>query len=247
MPKRLSTEYVRDFFKNIGYTLLTEIYKNARQTLEVSCENGHINKVTFSRLGYKNQKCHVCVSEASKFTIEYVRHVFENEGYKLISDSYEGAGQKLEVACPNGHLWFTTLNKFKDSERRCPECSFLGGTSRLERELFLIVKEHFPSTKKSKHRHLKIAGKPHVKGFDIDIYVPELKKGIEFDGTYFHSIPGLLRGYPNWPLKDLKNYHKIKDSYFKSKGIDILHVKEENWNGDKEKCVKEVLLFLGKL
>jgi len=34
------------------------------------------------------------------------------------------------------------------------------------------------------------------------------------------------------------------DRYFKSKGIDILHIKEEDWVKDKDRCIKQCFLFL---
>ncbi len=87
-------------------------------------------------------------------------------------------------------------------------------------------------------------GKPHIKGFDIDIYIPELRKGIEFDGTYWHSFSGLSRSRIDWPHEDIENYHQIKDKYFLSKGIHAFHVIEEDWIINKEKCIKECLEFL---
>jgi hypothetical protein len=246
MPEKLSTEYVKDFLKERGYTLLTNEYENAKQKLKVVCENGHVREVTFSRVGYKTQRCSLCVADESKLSIEYVKQVFENDGYTLTSKKYGGARKKLHVKCPEGHAWFVSLNKFKDQGQRCPQCSFSGGNSRMESELLAAVKSKYPSAKKSKVRGIRVARRPYVKGFDIDIFVPELNKGVEFDGTYYHSVEGLRRGYPGWPLGALKNYHTIKDNYFKSKGVDIVHVKEEDWIQDKEKCLRVIFDFLGK-
>ena len=92
---------------------------------------------------------------------------------------------------------------------------------------------------------VKIKIKPHIQRFEIDIYVPELNKGIEFDGTYHHSFDGLRRSRKHWPVKDVKNYHKIKDSWFLSTGIEILHIKEKDWMENKEKCIKKCFDFLG--
>lgn len=122
----------------------------------------------------------------------------------------------------------------------------LAGSSTQEKDLFSAIKEKYPKTLNLKDRKVKIEGKPLIKGFDIDIYVPELRKGIEFDGTYYHSVPGLARGRPNWPQDDLENYHQIKDEYFKSKGIELLHISEEEWLKDQSKCVKKCMEFLNE-
>lgn len=114
-----------------------------------------------------------------------------------------------------------------------------------QEELLLIkIKEFFPSAHKLKLMNITIERRPYIKGFEIDIFVPELQLGIEFDGTYWHSFNGLKNTHRKWPINAIKNYHSIKDKFFKTKGIDILHIKEDNWIVDKEKCIEQCFLFL---
>jgi hypothetical protein len=113
-----------------------------------------------------------------------------------------------------------------------------------EQDLFNLIKERYPKTQKFRDRKVEIANKPHIKGFDIDIYVPELRKGIEFDGKYYHSFGGLKRARPNWPDEDLRNYHQIKDEYFENKGIELLHITEEEWLKDVKQSLHKALDFL---
>jgi hypothetical protein len=126
----------------------------------------------------------------------------------------------------------------------------LGGTSAQEIELRDIIKSFYPKAhafrKRSKKTEILVKGKPHIQGFDLDIYVPELRKGIEFDGDYHHSFD-FMRKDPKkakWPDEDVRNYHEIKDSYFLSKGIEILHIKEKDWKKDKQACIGKCLEFL---
>ena len=56
-------------------------------------------------------------------------------------------------------------------------------------------------------------------GLEIDIYLPELKLGFEFNGLYWHSEE----------YKD-KNYHLDKTKYFNEKGIRIIHIWEDDWD-----------------
>lgn len=113
-----------------------------------------------------------------------------------------------------------------------------------ERELMEVVRNLYPKAHKFKDRKINIPDKPHIQGLDIDIYIPELRKGIEFDGKYWHSAAGLKRGRPHWPDDDLENYHKIKDAHFKAKGIELLHIDEKDWLKDRENCIKLILNFL---
>lgn len=130
-------------------------------------------------------------------------------------------------------------------ELACVHMKISCGTSIPEIELIEIIKQKYISSKKIRDMKVKIPNKAHIKGFEIDIFIPELNKGIEFDGTWHHSVKGLEWSRPNWPKKDIHNFHKIKDKYFASKGIQILHIKEKDWLANKEECIKRCFEFLG--
>ena len=53
---------------------------------------------------------------------------------------------------------------------------------------------------------------------EIDIYLPDLGIGFEFNGLYWHSSE----------YKD-KNYHIDKTNFFSNKGIRIIHIWEDDW------------------
>lgn len=112
----------------------------------------------------------------------------------------------------------------------------------MENNLMSYIKELFP---KAQRISLENKNSKYVaKRFCLDIYIPELRKGIEFDGDYWHSNKGLKRGRPSWTDEQIENYHELKDSFFKEKGIDIFHVKEKDWTLQKHQCIKKVLEFL---
>jgi len=140
--------------------------------------------------------------------------------------------------------WEAAYNR-TDYNEICSHMKRSGDISCKEQELMDVLKQTFNSAKTLKDRKVKVLNKPWIKGFDIDIFVPELNKGIEFDGAYWHSFEKLKKRLKKWPIQDVENYHEIKDSWFISKGIQILHIKEEDWNLDKESCIKRCLDFLG--
>lgn len=113
-----------------------------------------------------------------------------------------------------------------------------------QNDLATVIVAFFPSAKSIRFWKVKIPDKPQISAFEIDIYIPELKKGIEFDGTYWHSLKGMRRGRPHWSDEDLLNYGNIKDSYFKTIGISILHVKQEDWKKNSEECIRLCFNFL---
>jgi hypothetical protein len=68
-----------------------------------------------------------------------------------------------------------------------------------------------------------------INRFEIDIYIPENKIGIEFNGLYWHS-----------DIYKHKNYHLNKTEECEKQGILLLHVFENEWLFRK-KIVKSVI------
>ena len=56
------------------------------------------------------------------------------------------------------------------------------------------------------------------KKYEIDVFIPEISFGIEFNGTYWHSIE--IKG---------SKYHYNKTKYFKNLGIQLFHIYEYEW------------------
>jgi hypothetical protein len=130
-------------------------------------------------------------------------------------------------------------------------CSHMKASTNIslaEQDLFNIIIAIYAKTQRLYDRKVKIENKPYIKGFNIDIYVPELRKGIEFDGKYWHSFEVMRKSddRKEWPDEDVRNYHELKDAWFASKNIALLHIKEEDWKKDKQACVDKCLNFLGK-
>ena len=75
-------------------------------------------------------------------------------------------------------------------------------------------------------------------GYEIDIYCPELKLGIEYNGDFWHSNH-----------KKDKNYHLDKSLLAESKGIRIIHIYEYEWNDPvkKEKLISLLRIATGKV
>ncbi len=143
---------------------------------------------------------------------------------------------------------YTVASKRGVLDQICSHMKMSCGSSRQEKELMKNIKIFYPNATGFRDLKVKIVGKSHIKGFYLDIYVPELRRAIEFDGTYYHSFKVMRasKGRSKWPDDDVRNYHDLKDTWFwTSKGIKILHIKEEDWNVDKQACIQRCLDFLG--
>jgi hypothetical protein len=199
----------------------------------------------------KNSKGAYCTAQKRKILDKICSHMVGVRRYwtdeELVEEAKKYKSRKEFQKNSKGA--YAAARRRKILDKISSHMKTLGGTSKPEIELFGIIKSVYPKTLsfkiRSKRKESLVEGKLHIKGFDIDIYIPELRKGIEFDGTYWHSASGLKRQRNHWPEEDVVNYHKIKNRYFKSKGIKILHIKEKDWKKDKQACIDKCLEFLG--
>lgn len=157
----------------------------------------------------------------------------EANRYATRGEFQKGSKAAYQAAVENGLL-----------DKVCCHMIILGGVSVAEMYLCDVIKCIYPHARKFRDRKVRIEGKSHIKGFDIDILVGKL--GIEFDGKYHHTFEYMRKDKRKikWSDEEIRNYHQIKDAWFTAKGIQILHVKEEDWNLDKEICIIRCLNFL---
>lgn len=105
----------------------------------------------------------------------------------------------------------------------CPKCYSGGYRSSYERE----IEEYIRSVSST-------SIETNVKGYlgkkEIDIYLPEFKLGIEFNGCYYHSVMGGSSDY----LKD-EFYHQLKFIEAKEKGIHLIQIFDVDWFNKKDK------------
>jgi hypothetical protein len=112
-----------------------------------------------------------------------------------------------------------------------------------EKQILDLVRSHYPKAKTTRFKNND--KNFSFKRMEIDVFIPEINKGIEFDGEYWHRPEVLRVNRPSWTESEIQNYSKIKDLFFKSKGIEIMHVSETIWNSSKEYCIKAILMFIG--
>lgn len=95
--------------------------------------------------------------------------------------------------------------------------------SKAEKDIYLMLKDRFPNTEL---HNRKLLG-----NLELDIYIPEIKTAIEFNGTYWHK----------YPTKD-KNYHQNKTLQCLKGGIRLIHIFEYEWEDDTSRKKIESLI-----
>ena len=87
-----------------------------------------------------------------------------------------GSNRKVFWKCEKGHEWQTSISH-RSNGRRCPKCFGESKTSFPEQVIFY----YFNQVTTTYNRYL-IDSKT-----EVDIYLPEYKIGIEYDGAFFHK------------------------------------------------------------
>ena len=88
-----------------------------------------------------------------------------------------GSALKVWWSCREGHNWQAVINK-RVAGQGCPECEAYRGTSFAQQAIYYYILKVFPD---AKHRQLL---ETEHGTFEVDIYIPALKLGIEYDGHY---------------------------------------------------------------
>ena len=103
--------------------------------------------------------------------------------------------------CSRGHEWKTSVCSRTGGSTSCPKC--VSATSDFELRMYSELAYFFPRTE---HRH-KIGTR------EVDIFIPDLNVGIEFDGYFWH--------------KDRVDKDDHKARYLRSSGIVLIRLRDE--------------------
>lgn len=122
---------------------------------------------------------------------------------------FAGNNKKAWWICDKGHEWEATVNS-RRSGHGCPLCSGEAQTSFPEQAILYYLQKVTDAQNRAT-----------VFGKEIDIWLPHLRVGVEYNGSYYHR---------NKTKKDV-----AKVSFFAEKGIRIITLKDagrNNINGD---------------
>jgi hypothetical protein len=159
------------------------------------------------------------------------KEIFIKKSVKIHGNTYDyskleylGSKSKVTLICKNGH----EIKQKANNHLRgigCPTCNRFD-----KKELSVIdfIKENYNSLIIKSDRNI-------LEGKELDIYLPDLNLAFEFNGLYWHSDL----------FKD-KRYHQNKTKDCLDKGIQLIHIWEDDWN-NKQDIVKSIILNkLGK-
>ena len=152
------------------------------------------------------------------------------EIYGKLKESNYG---KYTIDCLNCGEEFSILDslmnkRINNSENICLNCNPIScGISKMEKSLLYYIRDNYTND--------IIENSRKEIGLELDIYIPDLKLAFEFNGLYWHS-----------ELYKDRLYHLNKTKECLEKGIQLIHIWEDDWIY-KQDIVKSVIVNkLGK-
>lgn len=120
-----------------------------------------------------------------------------------------GSGKKVAWICPKGHIYSATILHRTNGGTKCPICNSGRHTSFAEQAFFFYIKKIFPNAVNSYKEIFD-------NGMELDIYIPDIKLGIEYDGVYWHHRKNITKKREN-----------SKYEICHANGIKLLRIREQ--------------------
>ena len=176
--------------------------------------------------------CSVQIRRDSRIqsTVEIVDKMIQkrgNDGYTFDKVNYIYTGCKVTITC-NQYGDFN-INAYDFLKGGNHPLRTNNHTSRPEKELYDFIKNLYPDAQSNVYGMI---GRK-----ELDIYIPNLNKAIEFNGTYWHYDQSNKNCKP-------KGYHAMKSNLCKDIGVKLLHVREDLWLNKKEHMKKVIRKFI---
>jgi hypothetical protein len=215
-----------------------EILKNRIESFKNSDFKENYEKTSLEKYGTKHPWMN---NEIHKKTIEsfyknYKKRITDNiDNDKFSFIGFEkGDKTNLNFNCINCKSNFTILTyqfyyRIKNNNSICTKCFPISESSSIDQiELFNLINENY-------NGKIELNNKNTIKPYEIDIYLPDLKIGFEFNGVFWNSDKFKSKDY------HLKKYKKSTEN-----NIRLYTIWEDDWTIKREICESFILNKLGK-
>lgn len=161
----------------------------SKQEVWWKCSKGHLYKMTVDKKTARKFGCPYCSGYRFKSGYNDLQTIYpelakewhptKNKEAKP-SDIFANSREKYWWRCPLGHEYQATPRDRGVGRTNCPICNKRRQTSFPEQALFYYIKQIYPDAQNS-FRDL------FENGMELDIFIPSVGYGIEYDGKAFHS------------------------------------------------------------
>jgi len=218
--RRHDYDTVKAEFEKKGYELLSKEYKDGKQKLKYRCPKHpeYISSMHFENLKFNNRGCPYCgrelAAEKRRHKYDYVKSVFEKNGFELLSKEYKNSRIELECRCkehPEYILFKTFANVLKRDSCFCPYCNANKG----EKDIMDFLSKH-------NIKHIKEYRFEDFKKYSFDFYLPELNVCIEYDGRQHFEPVEQFGGVVEF--ENIQRRDNIKNRYCSTRGVRLIRI-----------------------
>lgn len=162
---------------------------------------------------------------------EMVKRALEVHGdeYEYFEDSYTCMSKEMMIRHKKCGNVFPQRPEFHIGKKQgCPFCHHVVSSG--EKDVLAFVKNHTHCEVQSNARIVPdfFVGSKRIHKAELDIYIPELKLAIEYNGTHYHDIS--LKG---------KGYHIGKRKACEWLDIRLISIWECDWQDDRKRPILE--------
>lgn len=191
--------------------------------------------------------CLFCNNSRTQDPISLLKEM--NQDLDFSKFKYVTSKTKSTVICPkHGEFEYSFFNAVTNVPKYrviCPKCN---PTSMKENTIREYIEESFGVTTIKDRSIIKSKFDPK-RHLEIDIYIPELKIGFEFNGTYWHSERHLINKRKDF-IKlygSVEGYHNYKYEEAKKAGVDLYFIAEEEYDSGIQLVYDKIDDIMSKL
>jgi len=168
-----------------GGECLDSEYVNSRTKMHWRCKYGHPLSMTFDHVK-KGHWCRVCNNNLNhRITWPQFYEMCASKGGTLLVDmsGYPSRYAPVPIRCGVGHQFTQTFGHIAYEGTWCPDCrrSVRHNNNKSQTECFEICKLYAPDALQNQ------TGLLPSPLLELDIWMPSLRKAVEFDGEYWHQ------------------------------------------------------------
>lgn len=210
------------------------VYTRSDERVEIICKTcGRVMHpkacAHFSGQGCKTCAVRAAASEKAISFQDVVERCRETHGdnYEYFEDSYVNASTPMKIRHKEcGNIFMQRPEFHYGKGQGCPRCCHNQSTG--EKDVLSFIKGIYSGVVEENAWVLENFKYPSKKKMELDIYLPELKLAVEYNGVFWHSVD-----------RKGKGYHIQKRKACEKQGIRMLSIWECDWQDSRKRPIIE--------
>ncbi len=215
-----------------AYTYNNTTYVSHHAKVAVTCAvHGDFYTTPASHL-HGETGCPVCANTQTKTREAFLQDLFKVHGdlYDATEVVYKNAKTKIKLICTKHGPFDTTPDAVLSQAAGCPHC--VHRISKAEVAIKMVLEPH-----------CTVETQARINGMSVDIYLPEHKLAIEFNGELFHADTNPYSATPN-PRGKTK--HREKEDACTAAGVRLIQLWGSQWENRRTVIERLLLSAIGK-